>query len=103
MSWISDIGTELGGAVSSAEGAITTVAQAGHTLLGSQGSLTVGNVSIGTGVTQGDIATTKTITNANVSGALNTNIFSSMLTEITSNPLILLAIIAVILILVMKK
>ena len=99
MSWISDIGTELGGVVSSAEGAITTVANAGHTLLGSGGSLTVGNVQIGTGVTQGDITTA----NTNVSGALNTNIFSSMLTEITSNPLILLAIIAIILILVMKK
>ena len=99
MSWINDIGTELGGAVSSAEGAITTVANAGHTLLGSGGSLTVGNVQIGTGVTQGDVVTT----NTNASAALNTNVFNSMWAEITSNPLILLAIIAIILILVMKK
>ena len=101
MSWISDIGTELGGAVSSAEGAITTVASAGHELLGSQGYLKVGGLQIGTGVTQGDVVTTNANTTA--TGVLNTNIFSSMLAEITSNPLILLAIIAVILILVMKK
>ena len=99
MSWINDIGTDLGGVVSGAEGAITTVANAGHTLLGSGGSLTVGNVQIGTGVTQGDVVTT----NTNASAALNTNVFNSMLAEITSNPLILLAIIAIILILVMKK
>ena len=99
MSWINDIGTGLSDVVSSAEGAVTTVANAGHTLLGSGGSLTVGNVQIGTGVTQGDVVTT----NTNASAALNTNVFNSMLAEITSNPLILLAIIAIILILVMKK
>ena len=99
MSWINDIGTDLGGIVSSAEGVVTTAAQAGHTLLGSGGTLTVGNVQIGTGVTQGDVTTA----NTNVTSALNTNVFNSMLADITSNPYILLAIIAIILILVMKK
>ena len=99
MSWISGIESGLSGIVSGAEGAITTAATAGHELLGSGGTLTVGNVQIGTGVTQGDVTTA----NTNVSGALNTNAFTGILTELTSNPLILLAIIAIIVILVMKK
>ena len=101
MSWINDIGTGLSDVVSSAEGAVTTVANAGHTLLGSGGSFTVGNVHIGTGVTQGDVVTTNANTSA--TGVLNTNIFSGIVTELTSNPLILLAIIALIVIMVMKK
>jgi hypothetical protein len=99
MSWISDIGNSLSGVVTTAEGAVTTTAEAAHTLLGSGGTLTVGNVSIGTGVTQGDVTTA----NTNVTGALNTNAFSGIITELTSNPIILIGIIALILILVLKK
>ena len=99
MSWISDIGNSLSGVVTSAEGAVTTTAEAAHTLLGSGGSLQIGNVHIGTGVTQGDVTTT----NQNATGTLNTNAFSGIIAEITNNPIILLGIIALILILVMKK
>lgn len=99
MSWISDIGSALGGAVTTAEGAVTSTADAAHTLLGSEGSLSVGGLNLTTGVTQGDVTTT----NTNVTGALNTNAFTGIITELTSNPIILIGIIALILILVMKK
>ena len=99
MSWISDIGSALGGAVTTGESVITTAAQAGHELLGSEGSLQIGNVHIGTGVTQGDVTTT----NTNVSGALNTNAFTGIMNELTSNPIILIGLVVLIIILVMKK
>ena len=99
MSWISDIGNSLSGVVTTAEGAVTTTAEAAHTLLGSGGTFQLGNLSIGTGVTQGDV-TTK---NQNATGTLNTNAFSGIIAEITNNPIILLGLIALILILVMKK
>ena len=99
MSWISDIGSALGGAVTTGESVITTAASAGHELLGSGGSLQIGNVHIGTGVTQGDVTTA----NTNVSGALNTNAFTGIMNELTSNPIILIGLVVLIIILVMKK
>ena len=101
MSWISDIGSALGGAVTTGEGIITTAATAGHELLGSSGTLQVGNVSIGTGITQGDVTTTNT--NASGTAVVNSNILSGFMTELTSNPIILIGLVALIIILVMKK
>ena len=101
MSWLNDIGSALGGAVQTGENVITTAATAGHELLGSQGSLQVGNVSIGTGITQGDVTTT----NANATGTavLNSNILSGFMTELTSNPIILIGLVALIIIIISKK
>ena len=103
MSWISDIGSALGGAVTAGEGIINTAASAGHELLGSSGTLQVGNVSIGTGITQGDVTTTNTNASASGTAVLNSNILSGFMAELTSNPIILIGLVVLIIILVMKK
>ena len=101
MSWLSDIGSAVGGVVTTAEGAVTTTADAAHTLLGSGGSLSVGGLNINTGVTQGDVTTTNT--NVNAQAALNSNLITGTITDLLSNPIILIGIIAIILVMVMKK
>ena len=101
MSWISDIGQALGGAVQTGESVITTAANAGHELLGSEGQLQIGNVRIGTGITQGDVVTTNT--NASGTAVLNSNIFAGFMTELTSNPILLIGLVVLIIIIVSKK
>lgn len=105
MSWFSDIGSALGGAVSTTEGILTTTANAAHTLLGSEGSLNVGGLSLTTGVTQGDVATTNTNVNAvnAAAAAASANAFTGFINELTSNPILLIGIVVLIILLVGRK
>lgn len=93
MSWVSDVGNDLSGGLSSITSTVQGLANAGHTLLGSGGMIYAnGQPLISTGVTQGD--TVGTNTNVNLSGVLST---------ITGNPILLIVIAVAFFLIVIKK
>lgn len=97
MSWLNNAGNDLGDAINNLTDNVQGIANAAHTLLGSGGTIYEnGQPLISTGVTHGDVVTTRH-TKKNITE------MHGFLSEITSNPLILGIIVIAFVVLVSKK
>ncbi len=99
MGWLNTAGTDLGGVLNNLTNSAEGLATATHTLLGSGGTIYEnGEPLISTGVTAGDVVTTRQqSTHRNISE------IHGLFSELTSSPIILGIIVLAFVILVAKK
>ncbi len=102
MSWITDTGNLIGEGINNLDNIVTTVGKASHDLLGSTGSLSIGDLHLSTGITSGDVITRKDVVTRKGTTIVNSNIGKGLFSEIDTHPILLIVGIVIIIFLIKK-